>query len=134
MFDKAKTCKQRGLRQLALDTLLRLPVTAMTRKERETLLDKITTSFQPGADQNTFEESESAAANGLISANDNITSFRKELSLLIRSMEQPNPTSELVRTYIVRPLPSLTVHSVSMPLKYGISPVFSIDNRLIVMY
>lgn len=97
MFDKAKTHKQPRLCELALDTLLQLSETAMTRKEREAMVDKISATFQPEADHARSKGVEFTIPDAGKQIANSTSLLLKKLSMMIRSMGQRNPTSKLVR-------------------------------------
>jgi hypothetical protein len=130
MFDKAKTHKQPRLREMALDILLQLPATALTRKERESMLDNISAPFKTAADEANSKENESIIPDASTHEPDNTPLLLKDLSVMIRSMGQRNPTSALVRAYIVPQIQLLTIDSAPMLLKSGTLPVLATDRRL----
>jgi hypothetical protein len=130
MFDKANTYKQPRLRELALDILLQLPVTALTRKERESVVDKICAQFKTAAGKANIRGNESVIPDTGMHEPDSMSLLLKDLSVMIRSMEQRIPTSTLVRAYIVPQIQLLTSDSAPMLLKSGILPFIATSRRL----
>lgn len=101
MFDKARTYQQPRLCDLVLSTLLLLPVTVMTRKERESILDKISGNSIARTEEVEPRNDDSKTPGVDKDLVDSTSVLLKELSIMIRLMGQRNPTSQLVRSGIV---------------------------------
>jgi hypothetical protein len=101
MFKKAESYEYPSLAHLALDLFLEMPLSAISRKEREAILNKISSIFKPDVGLNSSKTSQSRLAVvgdlGSQTNTDAPSLDSKVLALMIRLMELRNPTSELVR-------------------------------------
>lgn len=130
MRDKATRYKQPRLSGLALNTAILFQTNSLIRKERESILDKISGPFEDKAKQDTLRKDDPMTPEADLET-DNIDSMLlRELSAMTRLMGQRNPTSELVSGHSVFLGQLLTIKSVPMRPMSGTSPVLAIDKRL----
>lgn len=101
MREKAKTYAQPRLLGLALNTTIRLQSTSLARKERESILDKMSGPFEEKAKQDTLEEDDPMTTEADLETDSIDSVLIRELCAMTRLMEQRNPTSELVRGHSV---------------------------------
>lgn len=130
MRDKATTYKQPRLLGLALNTAILLETNSLIRKERESILDKISGPFEDKAKQDTLQKDDPMTTEADVETENTDSVLLKELSAMTRLMGQRNPTSELVSGHSVFLGQLLTINSVPMRPMSGISPVLAIDKRL----
>lgn len=130
MREKAKIYGQPRLLGLALNTTIQLQTNSLSRKERESILDKISGPFEDKARQSTLEADDPMATEANLETDTNDPVLLRELSVMTRLMGQRNPTSELVSGHFIFLRQSLTMDSVLMQLKSGISLVLAIEKLL----
>ncbi|KAE9972159.1 hypothetical protein BLS_004161 [Venturia inaequalis] len=95
MREKAKIYGQPRLLELALNTTMQLQTNSLSRKERESILDKISGPFEDKARQSTLEADDPMATEANMETDTNDPVLLRELSAMTRLMGQRNPTSEL---------------------------------------
>lgn len=130
MLEKAKTYKQPRLFGLALNTAIRLQTNSLTRKERESMLDKISGSFEDKTTHDTPGKDYSVTTGTELETDAIDSMLLRELSAMTRLMNQRNPTSQLVSSHTIFLSQSLTIDSVPMRLTSGVLPVLAIGKLL----
>ncbi|QDS77354.1 hypothetical protein FKW77_005415 [Venturia effusa] len=95
MREKATSYKQPRLRGLALTIAMQLQSAILSRKERESILDRILASFEDKAEHNVLPEDDTSPIETDFGLDVGTPVFLAELSTMIRLMDQRNPTSEL---------------------------------------